>query len=137
MVDGFVDGAFVNVVGGGLGRNEERMTDVMFDETMAIVNANDGIGYIEILEYSLQLPAIVLGDLAAKDDGDLIGLTDGAVGVQESIPQSIEGSSAMENEIIAILDLGKEEAMLTAGLFALLFGKEGSETLQPLAGADQ
>ena len=27
----------------------------------------------------------------------------------------------MENEIIAILDLSKEEAMLTAGLFALLF----------------
>lgn len=79
----------------------------------------------------------MLSDLAAKDDGDLVGLTDGAVGVQESIPQSIEGSSAMENEIIAILDLSKEEAMLTAGLFALLFGKEGSEAIQPLAGADE
>lgn len=66
----------------------------------------------------------MLSDLAAKDDGDLVGLTDGAVGIQESIPQSIEGSSAMENEIIAILDLSKEEAMLTAGLFALLFLKK-------------
>ena len=79
----------------------------------------------------------MLGDLAAKDDGDLVGLTDGAVGVQESLPQSIEGSSVLENEIIAILDLSKEEAMLTAGLFALLLGKEGSEAVPPLAGADQ
>jgi len=36
-------------------------------------------------------------------------------------PPGIEGSSAMENEIIAILDLSKEEAMLTAGLSALPF----------------
>ena len=43
----------------------------------------------------------------------------------------------MENEIIAILDLSKEEAMLTAGLFALLFRKEGSEAVQPLAAADE
>jgi len=43
----------------------------------------------------------------------------------------------MENEIIAILDLSKEEAMLTAGLSALPFGKEGSEAVQPLAAADE
>src|SRR5216683_2702854 len=73
----------------------------------------------------------MLGDLAAKDHGDFVGLTDGAVGVQESLPQGIEGGSAMENEIIAILDLSKEEAMLAAGLFALLFRKEGSEAIQP------
>jgi hypothetical protein len=85
----------------------------------------------------LQLTAIVLGDLAAQNHGDLVGLTDGEVGVQESLPQGIEGSSAMENEIIAILDLSKEQTMLTTGLFALLFREEGSEAVQPLATADQ
>src|SRR6266851_4185406 len=79
----------------------------------------------------------MLGELSAKDHGDLVGLTDGAVGVQESLPQGIEGSSAMENEIIAILDLSKEEAMLTASLSAFLFRKEGSEAVQPLAAADE
>ena len=49
-----------------------------------------------------------MGDLAAKDHGDLVGLTDGAVSVQESLTQGIEGNAAMENEIIAILDLSKE-----------------------------
>ena len=73
----------------------------------------------------MQLTAIVLGDLAAKDDGDLVGLTDGAVGVQKSFAQGIKGNAPMENEIIGILDLSKEETMLTTGLFALLSVKKG------------
>jgi len=34
---------------------------------------------------------------------------------------------------IAVLNLGKEEAMLTTGLFALALGEEGGESIQPLA----
>src|SRR6266567_3071700 len=74
---------------------------------------------------------------AAKDHGDLVGLTEGAVGVQESLAQGIEGNAAMENEIIAILNLSKEETMLTTGLFALFFREERSETIQPLPTADE
>jgi len=44
MVDGFVDGVIVNVVGGGLGTKQEMIADVLFDEAMAIVSAFDGIG---------------------------------------------------------------------------------------------
>ena len=43
----------------------------------------------------------------------------------------------MENEIIAILYLSKEETMLTTSLLALLFREEGSEAVQPLSTADQ
>ena len=43
----------------------------------------------------------------------------------------------MENEVVAILDLSKEEAMLATGLFAFLFGEEGSEGVQPLPAAEQ
>jgi len=43
----------------------------------------------------------------------------------------------MENEIIAITRPEQREAMLTAGLSALPFRKEGSEAVQPLATADQ
>ncbi len=67
----------------------------------------------------------------------LVGLTEGAVGVQESLAQGIEGNAAMENEIIAILNLSKEETMLTTGLFALFFREERSETIQPLPTADE
>jgi hypothetical protein len=44
MVDGFVDGVIVNVVGGGLGTKQEMIADVLFDEAIAIVSAFDGIG---------------------------------------------------------------------------------------------
>jgi len=44
LVDGFVDGVVVNVVGGRLGAEQEMIADVLFDEAMAIVTANDGIG---------------------------------------------------------------------------------------------
>jgi TetR/AcrR family transcriptional repressor of nem operon len=44
MVDRFVDGIVGNVVGGGLGTKQEMIADVLFDEAMAIVTANDGWG---------------------------------------------------------------------------------------------
>ncbi|MGA8620161.1 MAG: hypothetical protein WB660_16765 [Candidatus Sulfotelmatobacter sp.] len=50
LMDGFVDGVVVNVVGGWLGAEQEMIADVLFDEAMAIVTANDGIGEIEVLE---------------------------------------------------------------------------------------
>jgi hypothetical protein len=96
-----------------------------------------GLGRSEVLENGLQLAAILFRDLAAEDHGDLIGLTDGGVGVQQSFAQCIAGNATMENEIIAILDLSKEETMLTTGLLALLLGEEWSEAVQPLATAGE
>jgi len=78
-----------------------------------------------------------LGDLTAKDDGDLVGPPDGAVAIEKALAQFIEGGAAMENEVVAILDLSKEEAMLATGLFALLFGEEGSEAVEPFAATKQ
>jgi len=49
----------------------------------------------------------------------------------------IEGNAAMENEVVAKLYLGKEQTMLTTGVFPLPFSEEGSEAVQPLATADQ
>jgi hypothetical protein len=63
--------------------------------------------------------------------------SDGAVGIQESLAQGIEGSSAREDEVVAVLDLREEEAMLTTSLFPLFFPEEGSEAVQPLAAAGE
>jgi len=43
----------------------------------------------------------------------------------------------MEDQVVAVLNLGKEEAVLTTGVFALFFGEERSEVVQPLATAEQ
>jgi hypothetical protein len=45
----------------------------------------------------------VLSDLAAKDDGDLVGLTDGAVGIEKKLAEFIESSTAMEDQIVTVL----------------------------------
>lgn len=137
MFDGFVHGVVVDVVGGGFGAQQEVIADVLFDEAMAIVTTDDGIGQIEVLEHGWQLSAVSLSNFAAENDRDLVRLANGAVGIQQSLAQFIEGRAAMEDEVIAILDLGKEEAMLTTGLFALSLGEEGGESIQPLAAAVQ
>ena len=75
------------------------------------------------------------GDFAAEDDGDLVGLPEGAIGIQQSLAQLIEGRAATEDEVVTILNLGKEEAMLTTSVFALTLGEEWGESIQPLAAA--
>ena len=44
VFDGFVDGVIVDIVGGGFGTQQEMIADVLFDEAMAIMTADDGIG---------------------------------------------------------------------------------------------
>ena len=46
------------------------------------MTADDRAGKIHVFDDGLKLAVIVLGDLAAEDDGEFIGLTDGAVGIQ-------------------------------------------------------
>ena len=79
----------------------------------------------------------MFGDFPPEDDGDPVGLPDGAIGIEKSLAQLIEGGAATEDEVVAILDLGKEEAMLTTGLFALALAEEGGKSIQPLAAAEQ
>ena len=43
----------------------------------------------------------------------------------------------MEDQVVAILHLSEEQAMLTTGLFPLPFGEKGSEAGQPLLAAGQ
>jgi hypothetical protein len=47
----------------------------------------------------------------------------------------IEGNAAMENQVVAKFYLGKEQTMLTNGVFPVPFREEGSEAVQPLATA--
>ena len=87
---------------------------------MAIVTADDGIGKIEIFDYGLKLALVLLGDFAAEDHGDLLGLSDGAIHVQQSFGELVDCGTAVEDQVVAILDLGEEEPVLAAGLSSFL-----------------
>jgi hypothetical protein len=49
--------------------------------------------------------------LAAKDDGQLLGLTQGTVQVQQAIKQPLQRRLFVEDEVVAVLDLGDKQAM--------------------------
>jgi len=46
--------------------------------------------------------------LATEDDGDLVGLTDGPVGVEQTFPQFVERRAATKDQVVAEFDLGEE-----------------------------
>ena len=77
---------------------------------MAVVAANDRIGQFDVLDDGLQFPFVLLGDFAAKDGGDLIGLANGTILIQEALPELIQRGSAAEDQIVTNIPLGRRRA---------------------------
>ena len=71
------------------------------------------------------------GDLATEDDGDLIRPTDGAIGIEQALAESVQCGAPMEDEIVAISTCEKKQPVPAGGVLPLPSGEEGSER-QPL-----
>jgi hypothetical protein len=78
---------------------------------------------------------MMTGDAAAEDEGEFVGFTDGAIGIQESLLEGIDGSTTTENEIVTVLHLSKKERVLNTGMLPLIGGEEGQKAGQPFLGA--
>jgi hypothetical protein len=50
---------------------------------------------VHVLDLGSQVAAVMLGDFAAEDDRDLVGLADRAVGVEQTLAQLVERGSPM------------------------------------------
>jgi hypothetical protein len=50
---------------------------------------------------------MMTGDAAAEDQGEFVGLTDGAIGIDESLFEGIDGGTTTKDEIVAELHLRK------------------------------
>ena len=88
------------------------------------MTTNHRVRKIQILDDGLKLSLVVLRDHATEDRGDLVGLADGPVGIQQSLPELIQCGPAVKNEVVTILDLGEEEPVLAAATFAFTFFEE-------------
>ena len=55
---------------------------VLLDKAVAVVAANHRIGQVKVFDDGLEFSTVVLGHLAAEDRADLVGLSDGAIGVE-------------------------------------------------------
>ena len=58
---------------------------------------------------------MMFADPAPEDHGDLVGLPDCSIGVQQSFTEVVQRRTAMKDEVVAKLDLREKQAMLTAG----------------------
>src|SRR6202007_3108176 len=79
----------------------------------------------------LKLSLVLLSDLATEDYGDLVGLADRTVSIQQSLAELIQCGSPVKDQVVTIFYLGEEEPMLTAATVAFAFFEEWSQTGQP------
>ncbi len=54
-------------------------------------------------------------DAPAKDQGEFVGLTHRAIGVEQPLLEGIDGGATTEDEVVAKLHLGKKQPVLNAG----------------------
>ena len=127
VFDGLFDPVGGHVIGSRFGAQHKGIADVLFKGAVCVVSTDHGVRQIEVFDDGLKLSLVELGDLTAEDSGDLARLTDGAVGIQESLVQVIQCGSAMEDQVVTILHLGEKEPMLTAASFAFAFFEEGGQ----------
>jgi hypothetical protein len=92
------------------------------------VRTNHGVGQIEVFDDRLKLSLVELSDLTTEDGGDLVGLADGAIGIQESLVQLTQCGAPVKDQVVAILHLGEKEPVLTTASFAFAVFEEGSQT---------
>ena len=103
-----VNTIIADIVGRRFGSKIGAVANIMFGKAISIVAANDGTGKIHVFDDRLKLAAGVLGDLAAEDDGEFFRLTDGAVGIQESFTQPVQGGPPPEDHVVAPFHLRKK-----------------------------
>lgn len=107
------------------------IADILLEEALAVVAADHRVRQIQILHDGLELAAMKPRDAATEDEGKFVGLTNGAVGVQESLLEGIDGSATMEDEIVAVLYLRKKQPVLNTGVLSFFGSEKGREAGQP------
>ena len=72
----------------------------------------------------LQLASVMLGNLATEGHRSLVRLSDGSIGVGETLGELVQGRAAAEDEVVTEL----EAARRTAGVSRYLFACEALST---------
>ena len=124
-----------DVVGRRLGAQDQVVTDILLDEAVTAMAADDRVGQVHVFDLGLQLAAALLADLATEDDRDLVRLADGAVGVEQALAELVESGSPLKDQVVAEFDLREEQPVLTAALPALSVAEERREAGQPFLAA--
>jgi hypothetical protein len=123
-----------DVVGRGLGAEQQVISDVLFDGAVAAVAADHRIREVEIFNQRFELAAVPLGYLAAEDGGEFRGLPNRAIRIEQALAERVQRGPPVEDQVVRVLDLREEEPMLTAGRPPLRWREERREGPEPLLG---
>src|ERR1700746_2347870 len=77
----------------------------------------------------------MLGNLATENHCNLVRLSDGSIGVEQTLGELVQGRAATEDEVVAELDLREDRRVSTACLFSLSCREERGEVCEPLLAA--
>ena len=119
---GLFHAVVVDVVARSLGPKDQVIANILLDEAVAVVAANHRVGQVHVFDLGLQLASIMLADPATEDHGELVGLPDCSIGIEQAFTEVVPCRAAMEDEVVAELDLREEQPMLAAGLPPAPFG---------------
>ena len=100
---------------------------ILLEEALSIVTTNDWVRKLQILDDGLKFSLVLLCDLATEDHGDLVGLADRTVGIEQSLTKLIQCGPPVKDQVVTILHLREEKPMLTARFFAFAFLEERSQ----------
>jgi hypothetical protein len=137
MFNGFLAAIVVDVVGSRLGAEQNVIADVLLDEAVPVLTADDGVGQIHVLNDGLQLSPVLSGDPAAKDHGDLVRLTDGRLASNSRSPILSSPAGRRKMTLSQSSTCAKNNRGCQPACFAFPFGEERRKRGQPLLAAGQ
>src|SRR5256886_17637639 len=86
---------------------------------------------MQIIDHGLEFAGVTASDAAGEDQGEFVGLTNAAIGVEEPLLKRIDGSATTEDQIVTEFYLCEKQSALNPGVLSLLGGEKGSEAGQP------
>ena len=104
----FAHAVIADIVASRLGAQHEVIGNVLLDEAVAVMAVNHRIGQVHVCDLGLQLAAVILADPAPEDHTDLAGLTDCAIGIEQTLAECVEGRATAEDEVVAKFHLREE-----------------------------
>ena len=97
MLDRLSAAVVRDLVGRGFGPQYEMIADVWFDEAVAVVAAADRVGQMAVFDHGLEFAPVKLGQLTSENGGDLVGLADSTISLEQALTQTVQGGPAAED----------------------------------------
>ena len=83
VFDRLLDPIVGDVVGRCFGAQAQVIADILLEKALSLMTTDHWVRKLQIFNDGLKLSLVLLGDLATEDHGDLLGLADSTIGIQQ------------------------------------------------------